>query len=226
MNTRLESAITTREVNFVGDGVRLFGEINYPSTPPPAEGYPLLFVLHNASYHTRASYTHYAELGTSQGYAVFRWDKRGSGRSGDAGRGSTTLDAVKAYAAALVQPNVNRAHAVILAQGNGTLMLGEAFAQFAQIERPRGVLLAGNMLDAQAILNVESRVQIIVGENDWTPWQTYGKAACEAHTRAHPHGAAYYVAVFADRDMMDTRRDSPTLYGIVADVMRDWLKSL
>ena len=64
-------------------------------------------MLHHACCNTREDYNDYAEVALANGYAVFRWDKRGTGRSGDSGRGSTTQDAVNAYDIALAQPDVN-----------------------------------------------------------------------------------------------------------------------
>src|SRR5215212_8223910 len=99
------------EVIFAGDEVRLAGQIDYPDTPRPQDGYPLLFVLHHACCTSREDYSEYAEIALANGYAVFRWDKRGTGRSGDSGRGSTTQDAVNAYDIALTQPDINRKRA-------------------------------------------------------------------------------------------------------------------
>ncbi|NWF71124.1 MAG: alpha/beta hydrolase [Chloroflexi bacterium] len=216
----LESA-RTQEVAFAGDGVALAGQIDYPAVRPPADGYPLLFVLHHAGYDTREAYRHYIDVGHECGYAVFTWDKRGTGRSGACGRGSTTRDALNAYHAALSQPLINRARAIILAVGAGTTLLGAAFKQFAHVQRPAGVLLAGNMLDAQAILAVDAPLQIIVGAQDWTPWQLFGKAAAKAHNQMYTHGAAYYVADHADRALMDTRTD--IFCHLAGDVIRAWL---
>jgi len=98
----------TIELTFAGDNVRLAGQLDYPDRPKPEQGYPLLFVLHHAGCNARADYGHYARMGLMKGYAVFRWDKRGMGRSGASGRGSTTQDAVNAYEIALSQPGINR----------------------------------------------------------------------------------------------------------------------
>jgi len=195
----------TKEINFAGDGVLLAGEIDYPPSPPPTGGYPLIFILHHAGGNTREDYAHYAEAGLNCGYAVFRWDKRGTGRSGAGGRGSTTQDAANAYEIALEQPYVNRNRAVILAQASGTKLLGSSFGLFARVQQPYGVILAANMLDERAVLAIDTRLQIIVGDNDWIPWKQYAKAACDAHNAAYKYGASYYVAPYADRVLMDAR---------------------
>jgi hypothetical protein len=223
MHTALEN-VHIEEVTFAGDGVKLAGQIDYPNVRCPSEGYPLLFILHHAGYDTRDAYRHYVRLGNTQGFAVFSWDKRGTGRSGACGKGSTTRDALHAYRAALSQPFVNPERVVIIAVGAGTTMLGASFAQFARLQRPCGVVLAGNMLDPQAIKAIDSQVQIIIGENDWTPWQVFGKGVADAHNSAHPHGASYYVAECCDRALMDTRQKTPTFNENAGELIGNWLK--
>lgn len=221
----LESERTV-ELVFAGDGVRLAGQIDYPASPPPSNGYPLIFILHHTGSNTRDSFRHYARAGLKSGYAVFRWDKRGTGRSGAGGRGSTTQDAVNAYETALEQPMVNRSRAVILAQCSGTQLLGSAFGLFARIQHPYGAILAGNKLDEQAILAVDTQVHILVGEEDWMPWQHYAKTACATHSAAYKHGASYFVAPHADRLLMDTRKGTPTFQRQAEMVLEDWLTRL
>src|SRR6185295_12539546 len=106
----------TEELVFAGDGVRLSGQIDYPTPLPHQHSFPLLFVLHHAGCDARDGYLPFAEAGLAAGYAVFRWDKRGTGRSGAGGRGSTTQDAVNAYEIALEQAHVDRKLVIILAQ--------------------------------------------------------------------------------------------------------------
>lgn len=211
---------------FAGDKVRLAGQIDYPQAAPPTGGYPLLFILHHTGGHTREAYQDFAEVGLGAGYAVFRWDKRGTGRSGGGGRGSTTQDAVNAYEIALEQPFINHAYTVILAPGSGTMLLGNSYGLFARIQNPHGVLLTGNMLDEQAILAIDTRLKIIMGGDDWRPVETFGQAACDAHNQTYRHGAGFFVAPYADRYLMDTRQTPPVFHQEARLVIHDWLESL
>ncbi len=224
----LESTVTgrSREVVFAGDGVRLAGQIDYPRTSSPAQGFPLLFILPHAGCNTREAYDHYAQLGTRSGYAVFRWDKRGTGRSGSGGRGSTTQDALNAYSTALDQPQVNPNQVVILAQGEGTALLGSAFKRFAHIRAPHGAVLVSSMLDERDILAIQTPTLVVVSQRDWRPWQKYAKAACDAHNTTYPYGASFYVTLDADQNLMSLRAGEPVFNGIAADTIADWLKSL
>ena len=214
------------EIAFAGDGVQLAGQLDYPTQHSPDNGYPLLFVLHSAGWNTRADLAHFACTGLNCGYAVFRWDKRGNGRSGASGLGSTAVDAVLAYEAALSQPDIDLSRVVVLAQGEGTLLLAEIFAQFARIQRPRGVILAGNMLPPDAIGAIDTRVRVIMGEDDWHDWQHYAREACAVHNASYRHGASFYVAHNADRMLMIGQNGEKNFHFGVTHIIQDWLQTL
>lgn len=215
----------SRELVFAGDGVRLSGQIDYPDAPLPSDGFPLLFILHHAGCEGRAWYLPFAQAGLNAGYAVFRWDKRGTGRSGAGGCGSTTQDAVNAYEIALEQPSVNQQRAVILAQAAGTGLLGNAFGLFARLQKPYGVILASNILDETAVQAIDSRIQIVVGEHDWNPWQRYAEAACDAHNQTYGRGASFHIVPNADRKLL-VNTDSSTIHPQALAFIYDWLKQL
>lgn len=214
----------SEDIVFAGDGVRLAGQIEYPILSARQKTFPLIFILHHAGCDDRRSYAHYAQAALASGYAVFRWDKRGTGRSGAGGYGSTTQDAVNAYEVALEQPNVDRKRVIILAQAAGTSLLGDSFGLFARIQLPYGVVLVTNALDEQAVLAIESRMLVIMGQNDWRPWQKFGKAVCETHSRAYKQGAHYYVAPYADRMLQDPRTGAFHFGANTA--LQEWLQTI
>lgn len=214
----------TEELVFAGDGVRLAGQIDYPIPAPRQTTFPLLFILHHAGCDDRDGYRHFGQAALSAGYAVFRWDKRGTGRSGAGGRGSTTQDAVNAYEIALEQPQVDRRRVVILAQDAGAGLLGDSFGLFARVQNPYGVVLATNVLDEKAVLAIDTRLLVLVGQHDWNPWQRFGKSVCDAHNEAYKHGAFYYVAPYADRMLIDPR--SNRFHFGADNALQDWLKTI
>ena len=225
----VDSVLTAapNEIVFAGDEVRLAGQIDYPSTPRPADGYPLLFVLHHACCNARDDYRDYAQLALANGYAVFRWDKRGTGRSGASGRGSTTQDAVNAYEIALSQPGINHKRAVILAVGAGTGLLGSSFGLFARVQHPYAVLLVANALDENEILALDTRVHIMMSTRDWNSADVYGEAAAKAHRKAYRHGATYYVSDNSDRLLMNADAYGRTVMEANAQkVIGNWLNDL
>lgn len=210
------------EITFAGDHVRLAGQIEYPNAPVPEAGYPLLFFLHHAGWNARSDYDHYAQTALECDYAVFRWDKRGTGHSGAGGRGSTTQDAILAYQTALSQPDIDRSHAVILAQSEATIMLARSFPYFTHVQKPLGVILAGSMLDTNGIETIDTAVQIIMGEKDWNNWRVHARDTAEHHQAIYSHGASYYVVPDANRLLMANGQ----FHHEASDRMRDWLQSL
>ena len=214
---------TSTEIVFAGDEVRLAGQIDYPTRHRPENGFPLLFVLHHACCNTREDYRDYAQVALANGYAVFRWDKRGTGRSGASGRGSTTQDAANAYEIAVAQPEINHNRVVILAVGAGTALLGSSFGLFARTQHPYAVLLVANMLDPQEILALDTRIKILLSPEDWNTPEIYGEAACDAHKQAYRHGASFTLTDGGDRLLVDAEGN---LYPDARKVIGDWLNSL
>ncbi|MDZ4766575.1 MAG: alpha/beta hydrolase [Chloroflexota bacterium] len=211
-----------RELTFAGDEVRLAGQIDYPVTSRTPNGFPLLFILHHAGCNTREDYRHIAEAALESDYAVFRWDKRGTGRSGGGARGSSVQDAVNAYTTALEQPGINRKHIIIAAFGAGTALLGSAFGLFARTQLPCGVLLVANMLDAEAVLAIDAPLQIIASDEAHFPAHEYAEAVCAAHNKAYKqHGAAYHIAHDVDQ-VLKYADGNPDLDA--RDAIRAWLE--
>lgn len=218
---------TATEIIFAGDEVRLAGQIEYPVTPRPENGFPLVFVLHHACCNAREDYDDYAQIALANGYAVFRWDKRGTGRSGDSGRGSTTQDAVNAYDIAISQPDINHKRVVILAVGAGSALLGSSYGLFARTQQPYAVLLVANMLDESEILALDTRLKIVMSPEDWNSPQRYGEAASVAHKQAYRHGASFFLTPGGNRLLMETDDyGRSALHPAARKVIGDWFNSL
>jgi alpha/beta superfamily hydrolase len=213
----------SREFMFAGDEVRLAGQMDYPVTSQTPSGFPLLFVLHYAGSTTRDDYQGLAAVALECSYAVFRWDKRGTGRSGGSARGSAVQDAVNAYAVALEQPGINRRRVVVAAYGAGTSLLGSAFGLFARLQHPHAALLIANKLDSDAILALDCPVQIVAGDAELTPWKPYAEEASLSHRRTYAHGAAFALASGADHLL---RLPNGELHSGARDVIRAWLERL
>jgi uncharacterized protein len=220
-NTRISHS---REIVFAGDHVRLAGQTDYPDLRTPPNGFPLLFLLPHTGGNTRESAAEFAEIGVRAGYAIFRWDRRGTGRSGASGSGSATRDAVEAYATALEQPQINRRDVIIIAHGAGTGLLGSTYATFARVQPPRAALLIASLLDPQAIQSLDTRIHIIQGENDWNSWQVYSQAACRAHREVYGHGATYTMLPGLDHDLMSHDPGCPGLHPLTRSAVADWLR--
>lgn len=214
----------TEYVFFAGDQVQLAGQIDYPPLAAPPDGFPLLFIIQHSTCNNRNGYLHYARLGVEVGCAVFRWDKRGTGNSGS-GIGDGITDALHAYKAALVQPNVNPACVVILAQNEGALVLHDLWSQFKALAVPIGVVLVGNMLDERAIVRLDVPVSVVMSKNDWNAWQIYAQQATQAHNARYPQWpASYYVAPNTNRRLM--YEHGGAFHHGAGDYIRQWITKI
>jgi uncharacterized protein len=211
----------TELVVFTGDNVRLAGQMDYPNTPPPINGFPMMFIIQHATCTIRGAYQHYVRLGTEQGMAVFRWDKRGTGSSGS-GSGDTTLDTIHAFATALKQPSIDRRRVIIIAQNEGSMLLAEAWQEFKKIQAPAGVILAGNMLDEREILTLDVPIQAVMSKNDWNAWQIYGEKATQAHHQKYPQfPQSFFVAPSTNRRLL--YENGGSFHRGASDSMQKWL---
>lgn len=219
------------EIAFAGDGVRLAGQVDYPTnkinaTERDTARYPLLFILPHAGWTDRRAYQNYTRTALNAGYAVFQWDRRGTGRSGAAGVGSATLDAVRAYQTALSLAHINPARAVILAQGESTSLLTQNYGLFRRIGRPAGVLLAANRSSPAATLALDTALYILQGADDWNDPAIYAREAAAIHNQTYAHGAGHYIVPDADHDLLRAGRDDKAFHLTAVHKIQDWLKSL
>ncbi|MGB1286462.1 MAG: hypothetical protein ACPG7F_08020, partial [Aggregatilineales bacterium] len=61
---------SSRLLSFAGDKVRLAGQLDYPASPPPPDGYPLIFIIQHATCNSRHGYEHISAIGARCGFAV------------------------------------------------------------------------------------------------------------------------------------------------------------
>lgn len=188
-----------RQVRFDSDGVPLAGELDLPSGTTQA---PLIFVLHHSGPVDRDAYGYLAELLVAEGYAVFRFDKRGTGASGGEYGCCEGKDALAAYGAAVVQDGIDWRNVFIIAQSIGTQLLAERFEEYARAQPPRGVVLLSSLLRAGTIDAIAAPVHIIVSDSE-TDLADIGPAAAEAHRKAYPYGASYYIAEHTEHNLFD-----------------------
>jgi alpha-beta hydrolase superfamily lysophospholipase len=206
-NSPHSGAQMSKSIEFAGDHVRLYGKVDYPAASPPQKGYPLIFLVQHATCTSIEGYEHIAKLGTEINAAVFRWDKRGTGKSGTGPNGSIEIDTLKAYQTAIEQPNIDSSRVVIFAQNEGTTLIGNLFLGFTTVQKPLGCILAGNMLDQKAILSINVPVHIVVSKNDWNAWQIYAEEAADTHAALYHYHSSFYVATNSTRRLMYTNGD-------------------
>lgn len=190
-----------REVAIRSGDVQLAGELDLPGG---VERAPLVVVIHHSGPVTRDAYGYLAELLVGDGMAVFRFDKRGTGRSGGVYGCCESDDALAAYAAAVSQPGVDSERVFIVAQSVGTRFLAERFSEFQAVRPPRAVALLSNLLGPDTVTAVAAPALIVVAASE-PDLQTIGSAAAEAHAAAVTGGTDLYIAEGAEHSLFDVR---------------------
>lgn len=193
-----------RQVRFVSGDVWLAGELDLPLGDMPA---PLVFIIHHSGPVERDSFGYLAELLLAEGYAVFRFDKRGTGMSSGEYGCCEDDDALAAYRTATAEEGVDRCNVFIVAQSIGTQYLAERFEDYAQVLPPRGVVLLSNLLEADHIGAIAAPIHIIVSDSEPNV-EAVGRAAAEAHQRKYAWGAGYYIAEHTEHTLFDIQ-DGP-----------------
>ncbi len=181
------------------DGVRLAGELATPSGAPP---YPLVVIIHHAGPVARDAYAYMAPLLLARGYAVFRFDKRGTGASAGAYGCCEGDDALAAYSAVVREPKLDLANVFIVAQSVGTEELAERFPAFVAAQPPRAVALLSNRLKAAQIRAIAAPALIVVADSE-PELAAIGPEAAKAHAAALAGSTELYIAEGAEHSLFD-----------------------
>ncbi len=188
-----------RQVQFASGDVTLAGELDLPRSPETA---PLVFIIHHSGPVTRDAYGYLAELLTSAGFAIFRFDKRGVGASEGVYGCCEAEDALAAYRAAVTQQGIDRGQVFIVAQSIGTEQLAAHFEEFAAIQPPVGVVLLSSLLGPELIAAIAAPVHIIVSDSE-SNLDAISAQAAAAHQQQWPYGATYYIADHSEHTLFD-----------------------
>ncbi len=194
-----------REVRFTAnDGTILAGELTIPRQQTlPA----LVVIIHHSGPVDRDAYGYLAELLVADGYAVFRFDKRGTGASAGMYGCCEATDALAAYRAAVNQAGIDPQRVFIVAQSIGTRYVAELFAEYVAATLPCGIALLSNLLGPAEITAIAAPVHVIVADNE-PELQRIGPEAVAAHNAHWSYGASLYVAEGAEHTLFDIR-DGP-----------------
>lgn len=186
------------------DGVTLAGELTLPRQPALP---PLAVIIHHSGPVDRDAYGYLAELLVARGYAVFRFDKRGTGQSGGSYGCCEAADALAAYRAAVTQPGIDQRRVFIVAQSIGTRYVAASFAEYVAATPPCGVALLSNLLGPDEIGAIAAPVHVIVADSE-PDLQRIGPDAVAAHNVRWPYSASLYIAEDAEHTLFDIR-DGP-----------------
>lgn len=189
-----------QEVRFrSADGTGLAGQLDLP---PEVENPPLVWILHHSGPVNRDAYQYLAALLVPEGYAVFRFDKRGNGASGGTYGCCEEEDALAAYQAAVSQEGFDPQRVFIVAQSVGTQIVARHFQELQSIHPVRGVVLLSSLLEGKELLTIESPLLILV--SDCEPnLRAITEEAVAAYRQEVGEGAEYFVAPHTEHTLFD-----------------------
>ncbi len=181
------------------DGTRLAGQLDLPLD---VQDPPLVFVIHHSGAVDRNAYQYLAARLVPGGYAVFRFDKRGTGQSDGSYGCCEEEDALAAYQAATALEGYDPDRVFVIAQSIGTQILSRRFDDFQRVRPVRGVVLLSSLLKGKEVLNIQSPLFIIVSDSE-PDLAEITEAAAEAHRQMYGEDVSYFIAPHTEHTLFD-----------------------
>ena len=194
----------TQQVQFESsDGTALTGQVDWPKG---LNHPPLVFIIQHSGPVDRDDYQYLAVLLVPEGYAVFRFDKRGNGKSGGTYGCCEEEDVLAAYRAAVNLSGYDPERIFIIAQSIGTKILARRYDDITNLHPARGVVLLSSLLEGKEILSIKSPVFIIVSDGE-PELQAITEVAVDAHRQQYNFGAGYFIAPHTEHTLFDISQE-------------------
>jgi len=117
------------------------------------------------------------------GFAVFRFDKPGSGKSGRGRYATERSNALEAYRRAIDHARIDPDKVFMLGHAGGTDTIAAIFPRYADILEPAGVVFMSNAVGEHDSLRVDPPLLIINAGKDPDDRLQYGKFIVEAREK-------------------------------------------
>ena len=128
-------------------------------------------------------YAQFARKLLGAGFAVFRYDSPGTGRSSPGQFCTVRSTALEAYTRAVDHPKVDREHVFLLGHSSSTDTIVGIYPRYAAVRAPAGVVLLASVVGETDIVRVDAPTLIVV--SDKTPDEIYqhGQFPTDARSR-------------------------------------------
>jgi len=134
-----------------------------------------------------ASHGIYAQLTSelvAKGFAVFRYDKPGAGRSSPGRFATERSNAIEAYTRAIDHARVDPERVFLLGHSIGTDTIAGIFPRFEAVAAPVGTVLLDSMVGETASLRIKAPTLIVNSGRDPDDRYQYGEFVVESRERA------------------------------------------
>lgn len=128
-------------------------------------------------------YAQFARKLLDAGFAVFRYDSPGTGRSSSGQFSTVRSTAIEAYTRAVDHPKVDRDHVFLIGHSASTDTVVGIYPRYAAVRPPAGVVLLASIVGETDIVRVDAPTLIVVSNK--TPDEIYqhGQFPTDARTR-------------------------------------------
>jgi len=143
-------------------------------------------------------YAQLAQRLVASGFAVFRFDKPGAGRSSPGHFATERANALEAYTHAVQHPRIDPEHVFLLGHGVGTDTIAGIYPRFAAVKPPAGVILLDNAVGETDSIRIEAPTFIINAGKDPDQRYQYGEFLVEARRNAEGRKLVTEFLLLAD----------------------------
>lgn len=128
-------------------------------------------------------YAQFARKLLAAGFAVFRYDSPGTGRSSSGQFSTVRSTAIEGYTRAVDHPKVDRSRVFLIGHSASTDTVVGIYPRYAAVSPPAGVVLLANIVGETDLVRVDSPALIVV--TDRTPDDVYqrGQFPVDARSR-------------------------------------------
>jgi pimeloyl-ACP methyl ester carboxylesterase len=212
--TALNVGAVTREVTF-GPGGRIAGQLDKPAGNGP---FPLVILVGAGGQIDRDGtspqfeafrdiYLPLVDIAARAGWAIFRYDRPGSGRSRPSDR-NELLDVLDAVLFACQLPDVDPRRVVLIGHASGADILQGGYEYLEQtigFSALRGVILLSSTVRSRFARRMAGDLLIVIGESDSAAQLSAARGAVAAHRRNYGERSAEALVVGrADHALCDT----------------------
>ena len=128
-------------------------------------------------------YARFARQLVQAGFAVFRFDAPGAGRSGRGFYATERSNALEAYRRAVDHARIDSERVFLFGHSSGTDVIAGIYPRFESIAIPAGVVLMSNLVGEGSVTRIAAPTLIVVGGKDPDDRYQFGEFAAEARGR-------------------------------------------
>lgn len=164
------------------------------------------------------------------GFAVFRFDKPGAGRSGRGRYATERSTALEAYTRAVDHARVDPDHVFILGHSTGTDAVAGIYPRYESVLLPAGVILLDNGVGERESLRIKAPVLIVNAGKDPDDKFQYGRFVTEARAKEPGGSLETELVLIEDAQaglLAPAAEEGGPAYGLhpkAVDAVIDWLR--